>query len=580
MRKLLRRVQEWLDETHSSGFELRRHFFRRFFDSEFVASPGQLKVVAGGALAILISLSVIFSQAYYHKYLVLHGLPSPETFRLAVMADVLFIIVLAMAAIGLFITLQWPSLFPGLRDYMALASLPVRVRDIFVAKFAALLCFAGLFTVAVTLPPSLNLPLLIMPGRYAVNIHLQVPGIFVSSSLAAMFVFFSLVAIQGVLLNILPIRHFPRVSLALQGILLTMLLCALPLVISIPNLYSSMNLRPSWAVWLPPLWFLGLDQAIVGNWEPLAVRLAQLSVEGTFGAAAAALATYLWSYRRHRVRVLQSPALSQVSGRFWPAALSARIVRDPRELAVFAFIAKILARSRQHRLLLTAFAGIALAIIFESFVSLALSGGFHAFSIRTPALRQAAISAPLALSLFVLAGFRYLFRLPMDLPANWVFRINERGNELALLAGVERFLLYCAVLPVAALTLPLEMRLLGAADGLIASLVCVPPSLALMELLLIPFEKIPFTSSYLPGKRPLIDTVMRYSIGAGIYVTGLSGIVSVCLPSAGATLVLASLLAGVWWKVRRARLDPRQAGRLEFEEVPEPTVQTLSIERD
>ena len=85
----MRRWRRWLAETHSSSFELRRHFFSRFFDSEFISSPGQAKVVAGGALAILISFSLLFTQAYYHKYRMLAGLDDPQPFLHAELADVL-----------------------------------------------------------------------------------------------------------------------------------------------------------------------------------------------------------------------------------------------------------------------------------------------------------------------------------------------------------------------------------------------------------------------------------------------------------------------------------------------------------
>src|SRR6266849_4377538 len=204
---IMKRVREWLEETHSAAFELRRHFFLRFFDSDLVSTPGQWQVVASGVLAILLSLSLIYTQAYYHKYLELNALPTPDPQRLATLADILFLITLAMVLIGLFTTLQWPSLFPGLRDYLALGSLPVRMREVFVAKFTALVAFASLFIVAITFLPSAIMPT-VMAGRYAPNIVRQVPAIFVSSSLAALFVFFSLVAVQGVLLNVTPVRHF------------------------------------------------------------------------------------------------------------------------------------------------------------------------------------------------------------------------------------------------------------------------------------------------------------------------------------------------------------------------------------
>ena len=74
----MRGLRDWLQETHSAGFELRRHFFLRFFDSDLVSTPGQWQVVAGGVLAVLLSLSIILTQAYYHKYQELNLLNSPE----------------------------------------------------------------------------------------------------------------------------------------------------------------------------------------------------------------------------------------------------------------------------------------------------------------------------------------------------------------------------------------------------------------------------------------------------------------------------------------------------------------------
>src|SRR5207244_3204643 len=189
----------------------------------------------------------IYTQAYYHKYVELNKLPTPDPQRLATLADVLLVITLAMFLIGLFSTMLWPQLFPGLRDYLALGSLPIRMRDLFVAKFSALVSFAGLFIVAVTLLPSLILPA-VMAGRYAPDVARQVPAIFVSSSLAAVFVFFSLIAAQGILLNIIPVRHFSGLSLAVQGALLMAVLCGLPLVFSIPSLQRSLDELPACAV--------------------------------------------------------------------------------------------------------------------------------------------------------------------------------------------------------------------------------------------------------------------------------------------------------------------------------------------
>jgi hypothetical protein len=576
------RISRWLLETHSAGFELRRHFFRRFFDTDLISDPNQAKVFAGGVLAIVISVSFVYAQAYYHKYLQFENLDDFSPYRRASLADFLFLITVTMNVVGLFTTLQWPSLFPGLRDYLALAGLPVRMRDIFVAKFTALLVFASMAVLAVTTLPSVLFPA-VMAGRYDPHLVRQIPGFFVSGTLAGFFVFFSLVTVQGVLLNVLPVRQFQRVSLAAQGVLLAVLLCAMPLVFSIPNLSPYMDRRPSWAVFAPPLWFLGIDQIIAGHGEPLARRLSNIAYASVAVSAACAVLTYLWSYRRHRTRVIESPGgveTRTVSHR-WAAQLADRLVPDPRALAVFDFIAKSFARSRQHRLILTAFGAIALAVISQGFAELLIQGGrFQRISASAPAFRQAMIAVPLALSLFTLSGLRYLFRLPVELRANWIFRVYEPGNAAALLTGAERFLIYGGILPIALLTLPAEIAALGVRTGLLASLACLFASLALRELLLFSLERIPFTSSYFPGKDPPVVTVIKYTLASSLYVGVLSSLIRLGLLNSVPTLLLLFLLAAAWLRARTARLNVRQVARLAFEELADPTVLLLRIERD
>lgn len=581
---LRKRIQNWLEETHGPSFELRRHFFKRFFDSELISDPNQTKVMAGGALAIVLSLSFVFAQAYYHKYNLLDHLPDAGPFYRAALADYLFVITLAMTIVALCTTVQWPSLFPGLRDYLALAALPLRMRDLFIAKFTALLAFMSMAIVATTALPSILLPA-VMGGGYGTHLIWQVPGLFVSASMAGFFVFFTLVTLQGVLLNILPVRQFPRVSLALQGMLLGVFLCSLPLVFSIADLHPYMDLRPAWAVWVPPLWFLGVDQIIAGdaagNPEPLALRLALLAVASVAISATAAILVYLWSYRRHRTRVIESPGVEGTSSQVWMDSAAGWLLPDLRSLAVFGFVTKTLARSRQHRLILTAFGAIALALICEGFAGLMFEGGtLHQVSIHTTAFEQAAIAVPLALSLFTLAGLIYLFRLPVELRANWVFRIHEPGNAPGLLAGLESFVLFWGVIPVAMLTLPVELALLGPRAGFQSSLLCLLASLALMELLLFPFEKIPFTSSYFPGQDPLIVTVLKYSVAATLYIGILSSFIRLTLEHSEPLVILLLLLVAGWLRARTARLGSRQIVRLEFEELAEPAVQLLGIERD
>jgi hypothetical protein len=563
----------WIEETHSPGFELCRHFFLRFFDSELISDVSQTKTVAGGALGILVSLCLMFGQAYYHKYRMLLELDSPEPYRHAVLGDALFLIALTMTGAALFTTLQWPALFPTLRDYLALASLPVRMSEIFAAKFLALVIVAMVVIAATALPPSILIPAM-LAGRYSGGYVWQIPGIFFSSLAGGAFVFFTFVAVQGALLNLLPIRQFPRVSLALQGLLLAVLLGGLPFVFAIPRLFN--GAMPEWAIYAPPFWFFGIDQIIFGSRAAEIVRLARVACAALPVSVACAIAAYLWSYRRHRVRVLESPSAESAAARaYWPAELTDRLMPCSRSLGVFGFITKSLARSRQHRLILIAFTAIAVALISEGFSTTILDG-----AATTESNRESAIAIPLALSLFLLAGLRYLFRLPMELRANWIFRITERGHASELAAGTDRFLLWWGVAPVAILTFPIEVSMLGLRSGVVVSLACLLLSLLLSELMQFSFEKIPFTSSYLPGRRPLIETVLKYASAAIAYVWGLSALLSLCSRILSFGFILMIALAMGWRGLRRARVASNPVLRFEFEESLEPAVQTLGIGRD
>ena len=580
LRTYAAKLRAWLEETHGAGFELRRHFFRRFFDSDLVSTPGQWQAVAIGLFAIVVSLPVPLLQAYFHKYRMLSELDSDLPFRHAVMADHLFFITLAMTLTAMVTAIQWQSLFPGLRDYLVLAGLPVRTQQVFRAKFTALLVFMGIFVGALCVPPSCSLPF-VMAGRYYTPHLANSIAMATAMAASAFFVFFALVALQGLLLNVTPPQWFPAISLLVQGVVFTLAVCALPLVISIPQLDRFMDQRPDFARWVPPAWFLALDHWLNGSRERYFAELGRIAWAAVGIAAFLAVVAYWWSYRRQKVRMLETPV--QARGDFSVlrrtlAVLRDRLIPELPEQAVFGFTAATLSRSRMHRMVLTAFVAVALALIAEGFVSLFLNP--RTIAANSYALRQAAASAPLALSLFVLAGYRYLFRLPVELRANWLFRVHEGGNHKLLLRGMEKFVFWFGTIPVGAITLPLEVRVFGWQTGVEIAVLTFLPALIVQEALLAGFDKIPFTSAYLPGQRPLIQTVTLYGAAFGAYVILLGGVIVSAVRLTGSFLLAFSLMLAIWGWLRWSRRVYGDAGEIEYEESMEPAVQTLAIFRD
>jgi hypothetical protein len=175
------------------------------------------------------------------------------------------------------------------------------------------------------------------------------------------------------------------------------------------------------------------------------------------------------------------------------------------QTAIGQFCVRTLARSRQHRLILAFYWGIGLA-----FTILLL----QAVEVNPPlpdgpanGTLHEANTALLAASVIMLAlaivGARVVFALPLQLPANWIFRSIGVQAGPGTLAATRRALLALSLVPVWLATAVVCLRLwpwrAAAAHLAVLGLLGV----ALTDLALHGFRKIPFACSYLPGKSAL-----------------------------------------------------------------------------
>jgi len=331
--------RQWREDTHGTAGELVRHFLARFFDNEMIAIPGEWQKVAVSLFAAIVSVAITAALVYRDRYLALHDTPSGTVsqFQQAVRHDLLSFIVLAMAVTALLTTLQWQSLFPSLRDCFALAALPVSPREIFAAKFGAVMLIFSAFVVTLTGMPAILFAWIVSwyaPGNSSVFLYLAAN--FAALAGGCIFVFFALVAIQGILLTLLKPHTFARTSTVVQAVLFTAVVGTLPL----------MGSQPKTTFWWPPVWFEHLWEAIV-NGSPALARNAMLSM--TIPAAIFAGA-YLLSYHRYQKMLLEAqPGRAPTRSSGLGAKLLERWMADPREQGAFAFIWKTLFRSRSHR---------------------------------------------------------------------------------------------------------------------------------------------------------------------------------------------------------------------------------------
>jgi hypothetical protein len=223
--------------------------------------------------------------------------------------------------------------------------------------------------------------------------------------------------------------------------------------------------------------------------------LARRGVTGLAVAIGVAGGAFLVSYLRTLRKIVEEPDVVPSSqGGVWLP----RFGNSP-QTAVGQFVIRTLLRSQRHRAVLTFYLGGGFAI-----AAMYLEGVREITRLRWIDLVQRVNFPMLAASILMLCaswlGIRTVFSLPLDLRANWVFRVTTPPEGVARLAAVRRALLAASVFPVLAASAALLLWFwpwTAVAEhllvlGLLGSL--------LADISLRGFRKIPFTCSYLPGK--------------------------------------------------------------------------------
>ena len=563
-------MKRWLKETHGPTFELLRHFLRRFFDSDMITSPGEMMPVLIGILPVFFQwfLLLIIISPLKHKYAYLSKLPLPGPYLEAVRADELWLITLMMSAIGLLTAVKWQTLFPDLRDYRALGTLPLRPQQIFGAKLTALLLIATAAVITVNFLPSVGFPA-ISASHWALQPSLgaRVLAHAGASMAGCCFFFFGLVALQGVLLNVLRPRAFGRVTGYLQGLLVGLMLGLVVLSFSIQPQIASVVLRPEWARWLPPVWFLGLYQTFSGDTDPALRMLANRALAALSTAVVVAFLTYLISYRRHRTLLMEGTSGRSKKWRLG-GILPACVSRHPREQAVIAFMLQTLGRSNHHRMVLMGYGGLGFALLLTGVAAMG-----SAFKPERVLAADFVYYHLLAL-LFLLVAARHLFSLPTELKANWIFQIMEGEGRVEWLRAVDRFVLVWGAAPLLLIPLPAEVQLLGL-RGVAETALFLVLGLLAYEWIFRSWDKLPFTCSHLPGKTPVWMILAFFG-----FFGALALVHALLLATLYNELLFAGLLAmmlAVRVPIRRARRERWEEVRLKYEEVPEPAVHALNL---
>jgi hypothetical protein len=398
--------------------------------------------------------------------------------------------------------------------------------------------------------------------------------------LAGLFPFCFLLALQGIAAWLLSYRLFLNACTVLQMVsffgILGLFFLGPPLA-SPAGLVAPSNQRLLAIV--PWFWFLGLFQELNGPLHPAFQALAARALGFLTGMAALAILAYATNWMRLSRQILELPDIAPADRGGPPGRiirlLATRLLSRPLDRAVVLFTARTIARSRQHRLLLAAYAGIALAIALAYVRSLLYGESREPWNtVNVPLLVGGFV-----LLFFIVFGTRAAFALPIALRSNWIFRVTAVHCPSSYFAAARRALFALSVVPVCVACVIVYSIIWPFPAVLQHMLVLTLFGVLLVECSMNRFHKIPFTCSYLPGKSNLRVRLGAYAI-AFLFLADLGVRIeywAIASRSRYAVMVAVLFAAAVLASRRRVR---SQDIRIQFEELTAPDVLTLELRGD
>ena len=557
-----------------------RQFLFRIVDVELIAPQGDLAKLLGHFASLLVFFSLVMALAALFS-----GGPPPGPRGVAMSWGVQhFLISTTMLVVGLFAILSWDSCFPDRRDMMVLAPLPLSAGTLLLAKISAVAAALAAAVLALNIFDGIAWPLFWIPaGAGPLGFLRSLASYWITTFAAGVFIFGSLLGLQGLAAQILSRRMFLRFSAFLQ-------------IFAFALLVSVYFLEPHWAypqalsaeqnqaalLWLPSYWFLGLFQQLNGSMHPAVIPLARRAIIGFLVAISGSGMAFLLCHVRTLRRIVEEPDIMPTRrGIRWSLPLG-----NSTQTAVAHFSIRTLLRSRQHRAIVCFYLGVGFGIVI-----LYLKSGIAQKTLKLLAANDSwhqpgvpLIASSIVVICGAVLGTRVAFSMPADIRANWIFRLLPLQQLPDCISGARRGLLLLACLPACLASAVLFVSIWPWRPALLHSGILALLSLVLAQAAMLTFRKIPFTCSYLPGKAnnvylavwsctmlgiPLLDLLVR---AAWRTLQSFKGSIMVMVG-------LAFLAALLRWFGSYLNNKSERAG-LQFEEEPEPAIFALDLHRD
>jgi putative ABC transport system permease protein len=506
---------------------LTRHFAAGLIDNDLIAdSQDQHEAIAGIVATLLVvsgAVALMFLGKYNSILQVVNGrvqrAPDQTLADKLAMAldDKALLLGGAMLIMGLVIAFFWDVLALDERDLAVMGPLPVRPSTVLAAKAAAVTGAAVVVAATLNALPAALFPivLLLKAPVGPLDVMRGMLAHFLAGLAACAFVFLALSSLRG-LAGLFGTRSLMRRALPVAQFALVLgflsVLFALPVLAGKTRL--AIESGAGWVMWSPPLWFLGLEEVLIGRTEAVFGTLARIAVTALALSIAGAGVVHALGLRlrTHRLGAgAGSPA--SMAGRLLSSSVErlARLLStDGRVRASFVFTARTLTRNARHRLYLAGSLGVGLAVAGATLASAAAGLGFgsEAFS-----LKYMGLAAQLNLIFFVVIGLRVAAGIPADLDAGWVFRFLATPARERHVAGTRGAIFFVAILPILIVLAPLHAWLWGGYTALVHFAFGVVVALGLLEIVFTDYARMPFVSAFTTGRAELSPRLSLYVLG-------------------------------------------------------------------
>jgi len=559
------------------------HFVNRSLRGGAESDSEELDFSTGLLLMLLPVPGTFVSIIFYDKYSTflqwIRKDPTMEPYSASLGDEYLFIVV-SMVLTGVIAVWRWDSILLDRRDFANLVHLPVSAWKLFTANLVAMLFLTMLFAFEVNIGSTVLFPLVVSSSYPEFSIYAGFAvGHASGVGLASVFTFAAVVALIGLLMFSLPYRVFRRVSQYLRIALVLFFLFLLMTSFMVGPLTSRLKENPGSGIrLLPPVWFLSLCETVRHAAAPIYQRLGMQAWWALAGTTVLAGVAYSLSYRRCFLSIPETvegsaskrglllPVLLRMANRWY--------LPTPARRACFAFVARTLTRSEKHFTALGSFVGMGLLLCAQTLVTATHDGTAMGGRIPAPAL----LSIPFILVYCLVVGLRFIFEIPADLRANWIFKIqvDARAGESVALGRALAWTILAPLLIVACL--PAYAYGWGWSVALLHLGYAGVMTWLLVETMIVRLRKIPFTCSLPMFKENAFVVVFLLFVGFYLFVTAGAFLEYVAFVDPVRAIIPGMILGGWCLAIRQYRKNLLEVEKeIIFEEGPAEAVQLLEL---